>query len=106
MRVCSAVARTASAWARVRALEGRPGCPFGTEHRATTLRLTLSRAMALLTARLRQECRAWRVRVLSVAALSVSHFSMSWALRSRSFLAPRQGMMWVLARTVQVAWVA
>lgn len=46
--VPSAPRRTASAWAKVRAFEGRPDCPRGTEHSSTTFRLTLSRAIARL----------------------------------------------------------
>lgn len=52
MRVPSAVTSTASACANVSAFDGRrPRLPFGTAHSATTLRLTLSRAMARLTDR-------------------------------------------------------
>ena len=42
-----------SAWLRVSAFEGRPGWPLRIAHRATTLRFTLSRAMARLIARSR-----------------------------------------------------
>jgi hypothetical protein len=51
----SAAVRTASACLGVRDLEGRPGRPAGTEHSSTTLRFTLSRAMARLIARFRHD---------------------------------------------------
>lgn len=72
-----AASRTASAWAQVSALEGRPVCPWGTEHNPTTLRFTLSRAMARLTERFRQEWTACNVRVLRIWALYHSRQSSS-----------------------------
>ena len=63
----------ASAWTRVRDLDGRPWRPCGTSHSSTTLRLTLSLAWARVIARLRTDRTSSSVRVLRILALSASH---------------------------------
>src|SRR5665811_2287727 len=81
---------------KVSAFDGRPGFPLGTEQSATTLRFTLSRAIARLIARFRQECSPCSVRVLHELALSASHLSTASALRSRIRRAPSEGRTCVL----------
>src|SRR4051812_27474975 len=76
----SAALSTAFAWSRVSDLDGRPSIPRGTPQSATTLRLTLSRAIARVTDRLRHAYRSSRVRVLRLLAFTESHLSISAAL--------------------------
>lgn len=84
---------TAATWSSVSAFDGRPACPVGTSHSGTTLRLTLSRACAMRTERLRIEYTSRSVRVDSVNDSSARNSSTSSAVSSRSFRAPRLGMM-------------
>ncbi|KOV59720.1 hypothetical protein ADK64_32645 [Streptomyces sp. MMG1121] len=65
----------------------------------------MSRAMARLTARLRQEWIPWSVRVLNDFALLASQRSTSSALRSRSFRAPSDGITCFWLRSVTVSTV-
>ena len=78
------------------AFDGRPSLPLGMPQSDTTLRFTLSRAMARLIARFRQERSPCRVRVLHDPTLPASHLSTSSALRSRIRRAPNEGRTCVL----------
>jgi hypothetical protein len=93
MRVSSAAPSTFFACSSVSAFDGRPGRPVGISQSSTTFRLTLSRAMARRTDRLRIECSLLRVLVLSCRARPASQRSTSSAVRSRSRRAPSSGTM-------------
>ncbi len=83
-----ALSISACAWSRVSAFDGRPICPVGVSQSSTTLRLTLSRAWARVTARRRIDLISRSVRVLSVRALAASQWSTSSAVSSVSLRLP------------------
>ena len=71
---------------------------FGTSVNSTTLRFTLSRAIARFTERLSSPRTPCRVRVLSESASTASQAVTSGAVRSRSRRAPSSGRTCLSAR--------
>jgi hypothetical protein len=79
---------TATAWSRVRDLDGRPSWPLGVSARMATLRLTRSLASACRMARLSARCPMLTAAVEYPAAMAASAWRTSAAERSRSLRAP------------------
>src|SRR6201990_266281 len=79
---------TATAWSRVRDLDGRPSWPLGVSARAATLRLIRSLASACRMARLSARCPIETAAVEYPAAMAASAWRTSAAVRSRSLRAP------------------
>ena len=86
---------TSLACCNVSDFEGRPGSPLGGVHSSATFHSTCRRRMARLSALLRNPWTRTIELLAELVGQAGDQSSTSSAVSSRTFRAPRFGMMWV-----------